>query len=393
MDPVVTDPEPPSTAPAPRWTRTRTLLAAVLPRGAMVLSVLTFAGYAMGLVRDRMFARTFGAGPELDAYNAAFVLPELALDVLVAGGLVAPFVPVFIGLKTEASDAARAFARTILTLAIGVMVVAAVLLFIFAPQTVALIAPGFDADHRQLYIELFRVMCVTSIIFAASIVLGEILVAERRFLTYGLAPLFYNGGIVLGTALLADRIGIFAAAVGAVIGALGHLGIRLVGISRTSFRPRPSLNVRTAGVGAFLRLMVPKMVSHPIEPLTFLYFTALASTLAPGSVSSVSFARNFQSVPVSLDRRVIRDRRVPGVCPRPPRLGDRRAFSRVFENEPGRPSRSSRPRPRSSCSCSAGSPSASSLAVARSTRRTRSGPRASSPCSPSRSRWRASPTF
>jgi hypothetical protein len=66
MDPV-TDPEPPSPAPAPRWARTRTLLAVVLPRGAMVLSVLTFAGYAMGLVRDRMFARTFGAGPELDA--------------------------------------------------------------------------------------------------------------------------------------------------------------------------------------------------------------------------------------------------------------------------------------------------------------------------------------
>ncbi len=64
-------------------------------------------GYAMGLVRDRIFARTFGAGPELDAYNAAFVLPELALDVLVAGGLVAPFIPVFIGLRTQADERPR----------------------------------------------------------------------------------------------------------------------------------------------------------------------------------------------------------------------------------------------------------------------------------------------
>ena len=329
MDPAVIDPEPPTTSPERRWARARSLLAAILPRGAMVLSVLTLAGYAMGLLRDRMFARTFGAGAELDAYNAAFVLPELALDVLVAGGLVAPFVPVFIGLKTEASEAARAFARTIFTLAVGVMILAAVLLFVFAPQTVDLIAPGFDADHRQLYIELFRVMCVTSVIFAASIVLGEILVAERRFVTYGLAPLFYNGGIVLGTALLAGRIGIFAAAVGAVVGALGHLGIRLVGISRTSFRPRPSLNVRAAGVGAFLRLMLPKMVSHPIEPLTFLYFTALASTLAPGSVSSVSFARNFQSVPVSLIGASFAIAAFPALSAAAA-VGDRRAFSRVF---------------------------------------------------------------
>ena len=334
MDPVVIDPEPQSTpepqaTPEPGWARARSLLAAVLPRGAMILSVLTLAGYAMGLVRDRIFARTFGAGAELDAYTAAFVLPELALDVLVAGGLVAPFVPVFIGLKTEAGEAARAFGRTIFTLAIGVMVVTAVVLFVFAPQTIELIAPGFGAEQRQLYVELFRVMCVTSVIFAASIVLGEILVAERRFVTYGLAPLFYNGGIVLGTVLLAGQIGIFAAAVGAIVGALGHLGIRLIGISRTSFRPRPSLNLRTAGVGAFLRLMAPKMVSHPIEPLTFLYFTALASTLAPGSVSSVSFARNFQSVPVSLIGASFAIAAFPALSAAAA-VGDRRTFSRVF---------------------------------------------------------------
>ena len=52
----------------------------------------------VGLLRDRLFARTYGAGAELDAYNAAFVLPELALDVLVASGLTAPFVPVFTSL-------------------------------------------------------------------------------------------------------------------------------------------------------------------------------------------------------------------------------------------------------------------------------------------------------
>ena len=83
---------------------TRRATERVLPRGAILLSVLTFAGYAMGLVRDRTFARTFGAGTELDAYNAAFVLPELALDVLVAGGLAAPFVPIFLSLRHDRPD-------------------------------------------------------------------------------------------------------------------------------------------------------------------------------------------------------------------------------------------------------------------------------------------------
>jgi putative peptidoglycan lipid II flippase len=311
------------------WAGARGLLSAALPRGALILSVLTFGGYAMGLVRDRLFARTFGAGAELDAYNAAFVLPELALDVLVAGALVAPFVPVFTGLKAETDETARAFGRTVLTLAVLVMAVVAALLFVFAPQTVAVIAPGFQGAQRELYVDLFRLMCVTPVIFAASIVLGEILVAERHFVAYGLAPLLYNGGIVAGTVLLADRLGIAAAAIGAVAGALAHLTIRIVGIRRTSFRIRPSLALQTRGLGSFLRLMVPKMLSHPIEPLTFLYFTSLASTLAAGSVSSVSFARNFQSVPVSLIGASFAIAAFPALSAAAA-TGDRRGFGRVF---------------------------------------------------------------
>ncbi len=291
--------------------------------------MLTFGGYLMGLVRDRIFARTFGAGAELDAYNAAFVLPELALDVFVAAGLVAPFVPVFVTLRAEAAEQARAFGQTILTLAVVVMAVLCVILFAFAPQTVALIAPGFDAEQQAMYVNLFRIMCFTPVIFAASIVLGEILVAEGRFFAYGLAPLLYNGGIVVGTVLFAGTLGIYAAAIGAVGGALAHLGVRLVGIFRTRFRPRPSFALRTKGVGEFIRLMIPKMLSHPIEPLTFMYFTALASTLTPGSVSSVSFARNFQSVPVSLIGASFAIAAFP-VMSTAVATGDRRRFTRVF---------------------------------------------------------------
>ena len=307
------------------WAMVRT----ALPGGAVLLAVLTFAGYAMGLVRDRLFARTFGAGVELDAYNAAFVLPELLLDVLVAGGLMAAFVPVFTSLRGEAAESARAFGRTILTLAVGIMAVVSAVLFVFAPETAALIVPGFSGEPRDLYVGLFRVMCFTPTVFAVSIVLGEVLVAERRFLAVGLAPVLYNAGIAAGTVLLADRIGIYAAAVGAVAGALAHLAIRLVGIRRTSFRIRPSLALRVRGLGEFARLMVPKMVSHPIEPLTFLYFTSLASSLSAGSVSSVSFARNFQSVPVSLIGASFAIAAFP-VLSSAAAAGDRRGFRRTF---------------------------------------------------------------
>ena len=174
------------------------------------------------------------------------------------------------------------------------------LLLVAAPWTVHVIAPGFDEVNQARYLDLFRLMLLTPIVFAASIALGEVLVAERHFVYYALAPILYNVGIVLGTVLLHDRIGIAAAAVGAVIGSFLHLGIRLVGMRRTTVRVRFRLDLRMAAIHEFLRLMVPKMLSHPIEPLTFLFFTRVATTLVAGSVTAVSFARNFQSVPVAL---------------------------------------------------------------------------------------------
>ena len=280
--------------------RGRAWLARFLPPGAILLAILTFGAYLAGLARDRVFARTYGAGAALDAYNAAFVLPELALDVLVAAGLTAPFVPVFNTLRRDDPGAVDSFSSTVLTVAVLVMAGSSLLLLVGAPATIPVIAPGFDAENQARYLGLFRLMLVTPILFAASITLGEILVAERRWVSYALAPILYNVGIVAGTLLLHDRLGIAAAAVGAVIGAFLHLGIRVLGMTRSAVRLRPGLRVRMPAFREFIRLMIPKMLSHPIEPLTFLFFTNVATTLTAGSVSAVSFARNFQSVPVAL---------------------------------------------------------------------------------------------
>ena len=279
----------------------RGMSARFLPQGAALLSALIFGSYVMGLARDRIFARTFGAGSELDAYNAAFVLPELLLDVLVEAGLAAPFIPIFLQLRSQGDGGeGDRFARTILTGAVTIMGLAAALMFVFAEATTSFIAPGFSGEQRELYVSLFRVMLVTPILFAASLTLGQVLLAEQRFFWYGIAPLLYNGGIIIGTIGFGDALGIYGPAIGAVLGALIHLGSRFIGLRGSRFRIVLGWEGGTPAIREFVRLMVPKMVSHPVEPMTFLFFTAVASSLAAGSVTAVSFARNFQSVPVSL---------------------------------------------------------------------------------------------
>ncbi len=292
------------TAPGPTDTgpvaRARRWFERFVPRGALLLSALSLGYFAIGIVRNRVFATTFGAGAELDAYNAAFRIPEIALDVLVSAGLTAPFIPIFATLRRHDEGAANDFGRTVLTAAVGVMAVAVVLLFLAAPWLATIILPGSDQATRDLYVTLTRINCLAQVMFAASICLGEILVADRRFLAYALAPILYTSGIVVFTLIFADAYGIVAAAWGAVAGAAAHLGIRMVGTLRTSFRIRPATAFRTAAFGEFVRLMIPRMLSHPIEPLTFTFFTIVASSLAVGSITSVNFALDYQVVPVSL---------------------------------------------------------------------------------------------
>ncbi len=320
-------------APEP-WARLlprplRPIVARFFPQGALLLSIVTFGSYVMGLVRDVVQTRTFGASAELDAYLAAFAIPEIALGVLVASGLSAPFVPIFLALRGEDGTAAHDFAGTILTLAILIIGVATPFLFLVAPLTVDFVARGFTPEQRALYTDLFRLMLVTPVLFAVSDVLGEVLVAERRFLGYALAPVLYNGGIVAGMLLFAGSLGIYAGAVGAILGALLHVGIRLLWLRGSRVRFRARLKLRTRAFREFVGLMIPKMASHPIDPLTFTLLGSLASTVAVGGITSLSLARNFQSVPVTVVAVSFALAVFPTLSAAAA-AGDRRAFTRIL---------------------------------------------------------------
>jgi putative peptidoglycan lipid II flippase len=278
----------------------RGLLDRYVPPGALLLAVLTFGYFMMGQLRNRVFANTYGTSPELDAYYAAFRIPEIALDVLVASGLTAPFVPIFSSLRERDERGANDFGRTVLSVAVLAMFVAVVVLFVLAPWIGDTYGGGFTASARADYVNLLRINCVAQVLFAASIAIGEVLVANRRFFYYALAPILYTGGIVLGTVLFAHQIGIYATAWGATAGAVAHLAIRTLGTRWTSFRPGASFRVRTPAFHEFVLLMLPRMVSYPIDPLLFAVFTSIAISLGSGSVSALNFASDYQVVPVQL---------------------------------------------------------------------------------------------
>lgn len=275
-------------------------LVKIIPTGSVVLSVLSLFSYILGLVRDRFFAQTFGASRELDAYNAAFLFPDLVFNVLIAGGIAAAFVPILTELLHSDEKKARDYVNSVLTTATSTMLVSALGIVIFADTISFLVAPGFDSESRLLVTKILRILAFSPIFFAASNAIGGILITKRRFLFYGLSPILYNIGIIFGTIFLVPYFGVMGVAIGTLVGSVLHLSARIWDVWAEGFRFRTSFAIRTPEFRKTIRLMIPKMFGHPIELATFWGFTAIASTLSPGSITILNFARNFQSVPISL---------------------------------------------------------------------------------------------
>ncbi len=270
----------------------------LIPAG--ILSVTTLLSYITGLLRDRTFAHMFGAGRELDIYNTAFIVPDLMLNIFVASALSPVFTPLLSGLRAQQKhETAGHFATTVTAAASGTISILAILVGIFMPIIAPYIAPGFTVEERVQLIQMSRIILVSPVIMAVSNSLGSILVSSKQFLWYGISPVVYNLGLICGS-FLVPKMGLSGLAVGVIFGAVAHLVSRIIGILRSGFTFGRSVNMRMSEFKQLLKLMGPKMLGHPVEQLKFFGFNRIATALAAGSVTAISFSRNFQSVPVSL---------------------------------------------------------------------------------------------
>jgi len=269
-------------------------------RGAAILIATSALSYALGLLRDRTLAGTFGASDALDAYQAAFIVPDFIFNLFVAGALSATFLPVFTDLRTKKRQRQAAqLAGTLLFGGLSILIIVGLIAFLLAGPLTALVAPGFPPAKQALLANLTRVMLLSPLLFMVSNLLGSMLVSTKRFLFYGLSPALYNLGIIIGIAVLAPAVGIYAAVIGTILGAVLHLTVRLIDIRRARLSIIPTLQL-TPAVKKVVKLMIPRMFGLTAIQVQLWAFVAIASTLGKGSVTIYNLARNFQSFPVSL---------------------------------------------------------------------------------------------
>jgi putative peptidoglycan lipid II flippase len=265
---------------------------AQIARAAGLVMALFVVSRALGLLREMVISHQFGTSGDLDAYLAAFRLPDILFQLVAGGALASAFIPTFSSyLAHGQARAGRRMASAVINVVLLLTVVLALVAALLAPLLVrTVIAPGFDAGRRALTVDLMRLMLVTPVIFGVSGLIMGILNAYQHFLLPALAPIFYNLGIIAGAVLLAPTEGVYGLALGVVAGALGHFVVQVPGLARYDFRWTATLGLRNPGVREVGRLMVPRMLGLAAVQINFLVNTILASSLVAGSLSAINYA-------------------------------------------------------------------------------------------------------
>jgi putative peptidoglycan lipid II flippase len=261
-------------------------------RAAGLVMALYVASRALGLLREMVISHQFGTGGGLDAYLAAFRLPDILFQLIAGGALASAFIPTYAGYLTRGDEKSGwRLASSIINLVLVLTTVLAALAMVLAPWLVrTVIAPGFDPARQALTVQLMRLMLITPIVFGVSGVVMGILNARQHFLLPALAPMVYNLGIIAGAIFLAPTLGVLGLAVGVVVGALGHLLVQIPGLVRQGMRYFLILGVVDPGVHEVGRLMLPRVVGLAAVQVNFLVNTILASGLVAGSLSALNYA-------------------------------------------------------------------------------------------------------
>jgi len=279
---------------------------------AILVALSSLVSRLLGVLRDHILAGQFGAGATLDAYYAAFRVPDLIFNLLVLGALSAGLIPVFTCLVKdfkgtltnlfglENTEAWRLINNILNLILISLGVLSALGIIFADPIIRTVIAPGFSPAMQARTAELSRIMFLSPIILAISSIFSGVLQTFKRFFVYSLAPIMYNIGIIGGALFLVPIWGINGLAWGVVFGALLHMLIQLPAVFALGYKYRPFLDLRDVHLRKILMMMVPRTLSLAVSQLNLVVITVIASGLASGSLTVFNLANNLQYFPIGI---------------------------------------------------------------------------------------------
>lgn len=285
-------------------------------KAASTVSLLTLVSRISGLVRELLIASTFGASALTDAFNVAFRIPNLFRRLFAEGAFSQAFVPVLAAAKAQEGEAAtRLLIGRVATVLVWVLLLTCVLGVLAAPLLVWAMASGLKQSPHGFEAAVVMTRWMFPYIAFMSLVAlaAGVLNTWKRFAVPAATPVLLNLSMITAAWLGApwfQRMGIepvYALGLGVMVGGALQLGVQIPALKKLGLLPAIGLNwraVRTAWADPHTqrvaKLMAPALLGVSVAQISLLINTQIASHLAPGSVSWLSYADRLMEFPTAL---------------------------------------------------------------------------------------------
>ena len=274
-------------------------------RAAFVIGIAILASKVLGLVREMAFARFFGNSAPADAFRVAFRLPNLLQNLFGETALSGSFIPVYAGLMARGQrDEAARVASAVLALLASCVAALVLIGVVGAPVLVAIGAPGFRGEKRELTIHLVRILFPGAGILVLSAWCLGILNSHRRFFLAYTAPVLWNLAMIgallaLGPGRSQERLAIVLAWA-SVVGSVLQFGIQLPLALRLVGDLRPTLGRGVEGVRTVIRNFGPVFMGRGVGQISGWVDIILATLIIDGAAAALGYAQTLYMLPVSL---------------------------------------------------------------------------------------------
>ena len=284
-----------------------------LLRSTGTVGAWTLLSRILGLVRDVVYARLFGASFVMDAFFVAFRIPNIFRRFFAEGSFSQAFVPVFAEYdqSREHSEVRELVSRTAGTLGAILSVLAAVGA-IAAPVFITIFAPGFataatgatggEADRFALAVAMLRWTFPYLLFVSLAALAGGVLNTYQRFVAAAFSPVLLNVVLIVFAVWIAPlytRPGM-ALAAGVFAAGVVQLACMLPSLARIRLLPRPRWGYSHPGVRKILKLMVPGLFGSSVAQISILLDTLIASFLVTGSISWLYYSDRIMEFPLGV---------------------------------------------------------------------------------------------
>ena len=268
-------------------------------------SSMTLLSRILGFIRDASVAHVFGAGGLTDAFFVAFRIPNLLRRLFAEGAFSQAFVPILASARTrQGEEAARRLIDHVASALTVAVLITSILGVVFAPQVVALSAPGFAAnpDKFAMTTQLLRITFPYIFFIALVSLAAGILNTWNRFWVPAFTPVLLNLSFIFFTLVAAPWFEqpIMALAWGALVGGVLQLAFQWPFLHSIRMLPRFRWNLREPGLLRVLKLMGPAIIGVSVGQISLLISTIFASYLPSGSVSWLFYADRLMEFPTGL---------------------------------------------------------------------------------------------